>query len=114
MVVPAAALYKVLTMHGKDADTLMNTFGDQMGELFAKNVHGITSVPGVDKLIWKHVDRIMHIMSGPDFGYERRIISEPPHMYGVDILSCPYHELAKELGQEHAVLCICHMDKKYM
>ena len=29
------------------------------------------------------------------------------------ILSCPYHELAKELGNEKAVLCICHMDKEY-
>ena len=40
-------------------------------------------------------------------------MSDPPHMYGVDILSCPYHELAKELGNEKAVLCICHMDKEY-
>ena len=32
---------------------------------------------------------------------------------GVDILSCPYHEMAKELGCEKAVLCICHMDKEY-
>ena len=32
-------------------------------------------------------------------------------MYGVDILSCPYHELARDLGCEKAVLCICHMDK---
>ena len=31
----------------------------------------------------------------------------------VDILSCPYHELAKQLGDEKAVLCICHMDKEY-
>lgn len=35
-------------------------------------------------------------------------------MIGVDILSCPYHELAKELGEEKAVLAICHIDKKYM
>ena len=71
-------------------------------------------IPGADKLIWNNVDRIMHFMSGPDFGYERRIVSEPPKMFGVDILSCPYHELAKELGSEKAVLCICHMDKRYM
>ncbi len=114
MVIPAVALYKTLTLHGKDAGRLMNAFGDQMGERFAKIVHGITSVPGVDRLIWKNVDKIMHFMSGSDFGYERRIVSEPPRMYGVDIVSCPYHELAKELGQENAVLCICHMDKRYM
>ena len=114
MVVPAVALYKTLCLHDKDAESLMYTFGDQMGELLAKIVHGITSMPGVDQLIWKHVDQIMHFMSGPSLGYVRRIVSEPPKMYGVDILSCPYHELAKELGQEEAVLCICHMDKKYM
>ena len=56
----------------------------------------------------------MHVMSGPSLGYQRRIVSEPPDMYGVDILSCPYHEMAKKLGAEKAVLCICHIDKKYM
>ncbi len=114
MVLPAVALYRTLSRHGKDAEKLLNAFGDQMGERFAKIVHGITSIPGMDKLIWKSVDRIMHVMSGPKFGYERRIVSDPPQMFGVDILSCPYHELAKELGEEKAVLCICHMDKKYM
>ena len=114
MVVPAVALYKTLEANGQDAERIMNSFGDQMGERFAKIVHGITTLPGADKLIWNNVDRIMHFMSGPGFGYERRIVSEPPKMFGVDILSCPYHELAKELGTEKAVLCICHMDKRYM
>ena len=91
MVVPAAALYKTLEANGQDAERIMNSFGDQMGERFAKIVHGITVIPGADKLIWNNVDRIMHFMSGPDFGYERRIVSEPPKMFGVDILSCPYH-----------------------
>lgn len=114
MVVPAVALYKTLDADGVDAERLLNDFGDQMGERFAKLVHGITSVPGVSRLLWRHVDSVMHTMSGPKLGYERRIVSEPPAMYGVDILSCPYHELAKKLGAEKAVLCICHMDKKYM
>ena len=114
MVIPAAALYKTIQAHGKNAEALLNAFGDQMGDKFAKIVHHITSVPGVDRLLWRNVDKIMHFMSGPSLGYERRIVSEPPAMYGVDILSCPYHELAKELGAEKAVLCICHMDKKYM
>lgn len=114
MVAPIVALYKTIDAHGKDAEGLLNSFGDQMGERFAKIVHGITSVPGVDKLLWKNVDKIMHVMSGPELGYVRSIVSEPPKMFGVDILSCPYHELAKELGAEKAVLCICHMDKKYM
>ena len=85
-----------------------------MGKRFAGIVHCITSVPGVSGLIWRHVDSIMDRMSGENLGYQRRIVSEPPEMFGVDILSCPYHELARELGNEKAVLCICHMDKAYM
>ena len=52
MVVPAVALYKTLEAHGQDAERVLNSFGDQMGERFAKIVHGITSIPGADKLIW--------------------------------------------------------------
>ena len=114
LVVPLVALYKTLEAHGKDAEGLLNAFGDERGEFFAKLVHALTLAPGIDRLLWKNVDKIMHVMSGPSLGYRRRIVSEPPEMYGVDILSCPYHELAKELGEEKAVLCICHMDKKYM
>ena len=51
--------------------------------------------------------------SSEEKGYKCQIVSEPLEMYGVDILSCPYHELAKVLGDEKAVLCICHMDKGY-
>ena len=56
----------------------------------------------------------MDKMSGEALGYKRRIVSRPPEMFGVDILSCPYHEIARALGCEEAVLCICHMDKAYM
>ena len=114
LVVPAAALYRVLTAHGRDAKALLNAFGEQMGAHFAGFVHGLTSIPGVDRLLWRNVDTVMRFMSGPDLGYRRRIVSEPPAMFGVDILSCPYHELAKALGAEKAVLCICRMDKRYM
>ena len=114
MVVPLVALYKTLEANGKNAERLLNDFGDQRGEFFAKLVHVLTCPPGIDRLLWKNVDKIMRIMSEPSLGYKRRIVSEPPEMFGVDILSCPYHELAKELGAEKAVLCICHMDKKYM
>ena len=114
LVIPIAALYKALEAHGKDAEGLLNTFGDQRGEFLAKLVHMLTLAPGIDRLLWKNINRLVHTMSAPNFGYQRRIVSEPPEMYGVDILSCPYHELAKELGAEKAVLCICHMDKKYM
>ena len=114
MVLPAVALYRALTASGADSEDLLNAYGDAMGKRFAGIVHGITGVPGVSRLIWRHVDGIMVRMSGENLGYQRRIVSRPPEMFGVDILSCPYHELARELGEEKAVLCICHMDKAYM
>ena len=114
MVLPAIALCRALTASGADAEGLLNAYGDAMGKRFAGIVHSITGVPGVPGLIWRHVDGIMKRMSGESLGYRRRIVSKPPEMFGVDILSCPYHELARELGNEKAVLCICHMDKAYM
>ena len=114
MALPAVALYHTLTKRGEDAEALMNAYGDHMGRRFAGIVYGITGIPGVSGFIWRHVAGIMDRMSGEKLGYRRRIVSEPPEMYGVDILSCPYHELAKALGNERAVLCICHMDKAYM
>ena len=114
MVLPAVALYRVLDRHGADAENMLNGYGDGMGKRFARLVHGITRLPGVSRMIWRHTGRIMDRMSGERLGYRRRIVSRPPDMYGVDILSCPYHELARQLGEEKAVLCICHMDKAYM
>lgn len=114
MALPAVALYHTLTKCGEDAEALMNAYGDHMGRRFAGIVYGITGIPGVSGFIWRHVAGIMDRMSGEKLGYRRRIVSEPPDLYGVDILSCPYHELAKALGNERAVLCICHMDKAYM
>ena len=114
MTLPAVALYRTLTSRGENAEALLNAYGDRMGRRFAGIVHGITSIPGVSRLIWRHVAGIMDSMSSEKLGYRRRIVSEPPDLYGVDILSCPYHELAKALGSERAVLCICHMDKAYM
>ena len=114
MALPAVALYRVLARHGSDAEALLNAYGDDMGLRFQCMVRLVTRLPGVPELIWRHVAGIMDRMSGEALGYRRRIVSQPPEMYGVDILSCPYHELAKQLGCEKAVLCICHMDKAYM
>ena len=114
MVLPAVALYRAIKASGADAEDMLNAYGDIMGKRFAGIVHRFTSVPGVSRLIWRHVDGIMDRMSGESLGYQRRIVSKPPEMFGVDILSCPYHALARELGDEKAVLCICHMDKAYM
>ena len=113
MTLPAVALYRILTARGEDAEGLLNAHGEDMGKRFASIIHVLTSFPGVDRLVWRNVDGVMKKMSSEKLGYRSQIVSEPPEMYGVDILSCPYHELAKQLGNEKAVLCICHMDKEY-
>ena len=113
MTLPAVALYRVLTARGDDAEGLLNSYGEVMGRRLAQIIHALTSLPGVDRLVWRHVGGVMEKASSEKLGYKRELVSEPPDMYGVDILSCPYHELAKQLGEEKAVLCICHMDKEY-
>lgn len=113
MTLPAVALYRVLRTRGEDAEGLLNAYGEDMGKRFARIIHALTSLPGADRLVWRHVGSVTEKASSEKLGYRRELVSEPPDMYGVDILSCPYHELAKELGEEKAVLCICHMDKEY-
>jgi hypothetical protein len=113
MMLPAVALYRALTARGEDAEGLLNSYGEDMGKRFARIIHALTSLPGADRLVWHHVSGVMERASSEKLGYKRKLVSEPPDMYGVDILSCPYHELAKKLGNEKAVLCICHMDKQY-
>ena len=113
MTLPAVALYRVLTARGEDAEGLLNAYGEAMGRRFARIIHALTSLPGADRLVWRHAESVMKKASSEKLGYRSQLVSEPPEMYGVDILSCPYHELAKELGDERAVLCICHMDKEY-
>ena len=112
MVIPAVCLYKALANHGKDTE-MLKAYGTEQGIRFAKAVHALTSIPGVDKLIWNNAEKLGDRMSSEKLGYKRRLVSDPPLMYGVDILSCPYHELAKQLDAEKAVLCICCMDKEY-
>lgn len=111
MVVPAVALYRILDAHGRDI-TLLKEYGTARGQFFGKIVHLITSVPGVPEQIWKHAADLSDRMSSEKKGYKRKLVSDGK-VEGVDILSCPYHELAKELGSEKAVLCICAMDKEY-
>jgi len=113
MTLPAVALYRALTARGEDAEGLLNGYGEAMGKRFARIIHALTSLPGADRFVWRHVGSVVKKMSSEKLGYRSRLVSEPPEMYGVDILSCPYHELARALGDERAVLCICHMDKEY-
>lgn len=113
MTLPAVALYRVLTARGENAEGLLNDYGEEMGRHFARIIHALTSLPGADRLVWRHVGSVTEKASSEKMGYRRTLVSEPPDMYGVDILSCPYYELAKKLDEEKAVLCICHMDKEY-
>ena len=113
MTLPAVALYRALTARGEDAEGLLNGYGEAMGKRFARIIHVLTSLPGADRFVWRHVGSVTKRASSEKHGYRSRLVSEPPEMYGVDILSCPYHELARALGDERAVLCICHMDKEY-
>lgn len=111
MVLPAVALYRALKRHNRDV-SLLTEYGVKMGQSFGKAVHIITSIPGVSNWIWKHAAALADTMSSEKKGYKRRLVNGKDAV-GVDILSCPYHELSKALGNEEAVLCICAMDKEY-
>lgn len=113
MVIPAVALYRTLAANGLDAERLLSEYGRDIGIKLAGIVRVITGIPGLPRLIWEKAGNLADSMSSEKKGYKRRLVSDPPAMYGVDILSCPYHELAKQLGEERAVMCICCMDKEY-
>ena len=115
MILPAAALYLALNEHVPDrALPMLKSYGTQMGESIAKIVHGITSIPGVPKLLWKAMPGLMRTMSSEKKGYTRRIVSESSELVGVDILSCPLHDAAIKIGVPEAALVVCTMDKAYM
>lgn len=115
MILPAVALYLALKEYAPDqALPLLKAFGTQMGDRIAKVVHGITSIPGVPKLLWKHIPSLMRTMSSEKKGYVRRIVSENSELVGVDILSCPLHNAAVKIGVPEAALVVCAMDKAYM
>lgn len=115
MILPAAALYISLEKHISDEVlTLLCNYGTHTGEKIAGIVHGITSIPGVSKLLWKNMPGIMRKMSSPEAGYTRRIVSENKDLVGVDILSCPLHDAAVKIGVPQAALVVCAMDKAYM
>lgn len=115
MILPAAALYLALKNYAPEqALPLMRAYGTKMGERVAGIIHGITSIPGVSRLIWKNAPRLMRNSSSPEKGYTRRIVSETSELVGVDILSCPLHDSAVKIGVPEAVLMVCAMDKAYM
>ena len=115
MILPAVALYKALYEYApQQALPLLTNYGTKIGEKIARIVHGVTSIPGIPKLLWKTMPKLMRTMSSPDKGYTRRIVSESNELVGVDILSCPLHNWAVKIGVPEAALVVCAMDKAYM
>ena len=115
MILPAVALYKALYEYApQQALPLLTNYGTKIGEKIARIVHGVTSIPGIPKLLWKAMPKLMCTMSSPDKGYTRRIVSESNELVGVDILSCPLHNWAVKIGVPEAALVVCAMDKAYM
>ena len=115
MILPAVALYKALYEYApQQALPLLTNYGTKIGEKIARIVHGVTSIPGIPKLLWKAMPKLMRTMSSPDKGYTRRIVSESNELVGVDILSCPLHNWAVKIGVPEAALVVCAMDKAYM
>lgn len=115
MILPAVALYKALYEYApQQALPLLTGYGTKMGEKISRIVHCITSIPGVPRLLWKQMPKLMRTMSSPDKGYTRRIVSESNELVGVDILSCPLHNWAVKIGVPEAALVVCAMDKAYM
>jgi len=115
MILPVAALYLSMEKHiPGDALTFLCDYGTHTGEKIAGAVHGITSIPGVSKLLWKNMPGLMRKMSSPKMGYTRRIVSETSELVAVDILSCSLHDAAVKIGIPQAALVVCAMDKAYM
>lgn len=115
MVLPAAALYKVLYKYApKQTLDLLKNYGTQTGNKIANIIHGITSFPGVSKLLWKNMPALMRKSSSPEKGYTREIVSETNELVAVDIISCPLHNAAVEIGIPEAAQVVCAMDKAYM
>ena len=59
MTLPAVALYRALTARGEDAEGLLNAYGEDVGKRFARIIHALTSLPGADRLVWRHVGSVM-------------------------------------------------------
>lgn len=110
MILPAAALYQA----SPELLPLMREYAADMGRRIGRVIHGVTSIPGVSRLLWSQMPRLMRTMSSPEKGYTRRIVSETKELVGVDILSCPLHEAAKRLGAPEVASVVCAMDKAYM
>lgn len=110
MILPAAALYQAMP----EVLPLLRDYAADMGQRIGRVVHTVTSIPGVSRLLWKQMPRLMRTMSSPEKGYTRRIVSESSELVGVDILTCPLHDAAVRIGSPEVASVVCAMDKAYM
>ena len=115
MILPAASLYIELKKEVPDeAINILKDYGKEMGEKIAKLIHSITSIPGVSKMLWNNMPKLMRKSSSEKKGYTRKIVSETKELVGVDILSCPLHDVAIKIGMPEIAQVVCAMDKAYM
>ncbi len=110
LILPAAAIYQA----EPECLLLLWEYAAELGSKIGKVVHGLTSIPGVSRLLWANMPKIMRRASSPGKGYERRIVSETRELVGVDILSCPLCNAAQKIGVPEVASVICAMDKAYM
>lgn len=114
-VLPAVALHRAIEKrHPGKGRALLSAYGTRVGGKLARIVYGVTSLPGVSKLIWKNAARITERMSSEKMGYRRKLYFGQDGTVGVDILACPYFELCRELDAPDAAQAICAMDKAQM
>ena len=115
MILPVAAIYMELKKEVPDkALDILKIYGKEVGEKIAKIVHSITSIPGISKILWNNMPRIMRKSSSEEKGYTRKIVSETKELVGVDILSCPLYNAAIKIRMPEVAQVICAMDKAYM
>jgi len=115
MVLPLCAIYTAMKDIGiDDALDVLKEYGVRAGADISKMIYKITSFPGLSKLLWKNMPKLMRATSSPKKGYERRIVSETTELVGVDILRCPLCETAKTLGVPEITEVICLIDKGQM
>ena len=115
MVLPLCAIYTAMKKMGlDDALDVLKEYGVRAGDDISRMIYKITSFPGLSKLLWKNMPKLMRATSSPKKGYERRIVSETMELVGVDILRCPLCETAKTLGVPEITQVICLIDKGQM
>lgn len=115
MILPLSVLYTVLKKHKVEkALDILKEYGKKTGDDFSAMINKITAVPGLPQILWKNMPILMRKTSSPQKGYERRIVSETKELVGVDILTCPLYEMAKELGTPEIASVVCLIDKGQM